>query len=101
MITTNDPSSTKIGSDVGVTAPPVILVCTVDAFPAATITWSRGITRIEKGTKGFAIKEQSTSSYLTVTVSDDSRRGSYTCTATNRLGTISQEYQILKKSEFY
>ena len=99
MITTKDPSSTQIGSDVGANAPPAQLTCTVDAYPAATITWSRGLTAIESGTNGFSISVSGSTSILTVTMSSESRRGSYTCKAVNRLGEVSQEYQIRKKGK--
>ena len=97
VITTKDPSSTQVGADVGGSAPPAQLVCTVDAYPAAKITWSRGIAIIESGTDGFSISQSGSTSILTVTMSTESRRGSYLCKAVNRLGETSQEYVIRKK----
>jgi len=99
VITTKDPSSTQIGADVGANAPPAQLTCTVDAYPAATITWSRGLTAVESGTSGFSISVSGSTSILTVTMSSESRRGSYTCKAVNRLGEVSQEYKIRKKGQ--
>ena len=81
----------------GGNAPPAQLVCTVDAFPSAKITWSRGLTAIESGSNGFTISQSGSTSTLTVTMSSDARRGSYMCRAVNRLGETSQEYVIRKK----
>ena len=75
------------------------LVCTVDAFPAAKITWSRGSSIIESGTNGFTISQSGSTSTLTVTMSSSSRRGTYTCRAVNRLGDTFQEYVIRQKGK--
>lgn len=76
------------------------LVCTVDAFPEARISWNRGITPVVSGTNGLSVSQSGSTSTLTVTMTDDSRRGRYTCKAVNRLGEINQEYEILAKSMF-
>ncbi len=101
VITSKDPSATKVGSDVGGNAPPVKLVCAVDSYPAAVIKWLKGSAPIEKNTIGYEVDDTSKAgtSVLTVIMSDDSKRGSYKCIATNRLGTTQQKYDILKKSK--
>ena len=101
VITTQDPSSTQVGADVGGNAPPAQLVCTVDAYPLAKITWTRGLTVIESGSNGFTISHSGSTSTLTVAMSSESRRGSYLCKAVNRLGETSQEYVIRKKGESF
>lgn len=90
-----------MGSDIGDTVPPVQLVCTVDAFPEATITWSRGATLIESRTEGLTVSQSGSTSTLTVLMTDVSRRGIYTCRAVNKLGEASQDYKILAKSEAF
>eukprot|EP00794_Sanderia_malayensis_P013958 gene13958-15414_t len=101
VITTTDPASTKLGSDVGSSAPAVQIVCTVNAYPSAVITWRKGAVDIVHGSPGYSIDDTSKSdtSVLTVVMSDPSKRGKYTCTARNKLGSVRQDYEILEKSK--
>ena len=95
-ITSNTPSETKVGVDVGASAK---LTCTIDAYPIAKIKWTiKGETQ-ELGGGEYSVTNYIEPQYsdLVVTVQPKHHGMSFICTATNSFGSDTQEFQILSK----
>ena len=79
----------------------VTLLCTVDAYPQATLKWTVSGTEIAQGTVGYVVSRSGDTLYLKITMSDASRRGKYVCVAKNDLGKTEQEYEIRPKGKLF
>ncbi|XP_052674345.1 hemicentin-1-like isoform X2 [Crassostrea angulata] len=70
----------------------VTLSCFVSANPSASISWtftsnSGGVTAISASTSKYSLATSTTASSLTVLSANSNDQGSYTCSATNSVGT--------------
>jgi len=102
IITTTSPSDTLFGVEIGETAN---LMCILNSYPVATITWIEQETGnvITTANNNYNIKEEKgefgASSTLSLQVQEKQMGSKFICKAKNNLGSDDQQFQILGKGK--